>query len=228
RSGWATDLAILLRRLPTPIDMRPDDFLSAERVDAVKKEVVAVVDADLQRDIDNLVKTHLLRNRVGSELVDHETGTLSLVTRRLRHYLTMVVVPAHRKAMTGLLLGDHNLSVERLRYATRYRVAIPCELRLCRFCRAGVKDEVHALYDCMGDPRLVELRSHFLSSLKLLDPVTWGFYMKIDNYDFMLKVFPSRKAVALYARYIHCMMSSASSMPLLDISQWRLGFRNRF
>ncbi|KAJ7217825.1 hypothetical protein GGX14DRAFT_357510 [Mycena pura] len=179
RSGWATDLAILFRRLPTPIDVGPDDLLSAERVDAVKKEVVSVVDADLQRDIDNMVKTHLLRNRV--ELVDHETGTLSLVTRRLRHYLTMVVVPAHRKAMTGLLLGDHNLSVERLRYATRYRVAIPPELRLCRFCRAGVEDEVHALYDCRGEARLVELRSHFLSSLKSLDPVTWGFYM-IANY----------------------------------------------
>jgi hypothetical protein len=36
-----------------------------------------------------------------------------LTRRRLRHYLKLVAVPAHRKALTGLLLGDHLLSVER-------------------------------------------------------------------------------------------------------------------
>ena len=65
----------------------------------------------------------------------------------------------------------------------------------------------------MGEPRLVELRSHFLSSLKLLEPVTWGFYMKIASYDFMLKVFPSRKAVALYARYIHDVLGIFDATP---------------
>ena len=32
-----------------------------------------------------------------------------------------VRIQSHRKALTGLHLGDHNLSVERLRYGDRYR-----------------------------------------------------------------------------------------------------------
>ncbi|KAJ7248142.1 hypothetical protein B0H12DRAFT_1090849, partial [Mycena haematopus] len=45
----------------------------------------------------------------------------------------MVLVPSHRKALTGLLLGDHSLSVECLRYGARYRRPVPHIMRLCRF-----------------------------------------------------------------------------------------------
>jgi hypothetical protein len=161
KSGWASDLTIMLQRLPTAIEVSPDELLSAKSIEALVKKIVTVVDADLQRDIDNLVKTHMLRNR----LEPGEDKTLRLVTRRLRHYLVLVAVPAHRKAMTGLLLGDHNLSVERLRYPARYRNAVPREHRLCRFCRRAVEDEVHALFDCSADFRLVDLRTDFLDSL---------------------------------------------------------------
>ncbi|KAJ6566128.1 hypothetical protein B0H19DRAFT_1024982 [Mycena capillaripes] len=163
--GWATDLTIMLRCLPTPIDVGSDDLLSTYRIESIKKEIVCIADPDLQRDIDNLVKTHLLRNRV--EMGDHKTKKLSLVTRRLRHYLTMVVGPAHHKAITGRLLGDHNLSVERLQYPARSRDAVPRENRLCQFCRGGIEDEVHALLDCTGNPRIFKLRSQFLNSLEV-------------------------------------------------------------
>ncbi|KAJ7454295.1 hypothetical protein B0H11DRAFT_2325025 [Mycena galericulata] len=148
-SGWAGDVAIMLRTLPTPIRMMAADFLSPLSIDAIIKKVMEVVDADLQFDVDFLQKTHLLRNRL--ETVDE---TLTLVTRRRRHYLTMVMIPAHPKALTRLLLSDHNLSVERLRYPVRYRLAIPREERLCRFCRDGVEDEVHLLLECEGSSRL--------------------------------------------------------------------------
>ncbi|KAJ7887948.1 hypothetical protein B0H13DRAFT_2342185 [Mycena leptocephala] len=134
KPGWASDLTIMLRRLPTSIHVQPDDLLDIKRIDAVMKRVVQVVDMDLQRDIDRLVKTHMLRNQL--EMGDDRS--LTLVTRRLRHYLTMVAVPTHRKALTGLLLGDHNLSVERLRYPARYREIVPRRFRLCRFCRGSV------------------------------------------------------------------------------------------
>ncbi|KAJ6557646.1 hypothetical protein B0H19DRAFT_947095, partial [Mycena capillaripes] len=131
----------------------------------------------------------------------------------LRHYLKMVVVPAHRKAMTGLLLGDHNLSVERLRYPARCRDAVPHEHRLCRCCQGGIEDEVHALFDCTGNPRLVELRSQFLDSLKSVDTATAEPHRKMSNYDFMLKIFLSRKAVALYAKYIFLVLSVFDETP---------------
>jgi hypothetical protein len=127
KAGWASDLVVMLQRLPTPIEVSPDDLLSVDFIDSLIIRIMDIADADLQFDIDNLVKTHLLRNR----LEPREGNSLNLVTRHLRHYLSLVVVPAHRKALTGLYLGDHNLSVERLRYSARYKDKVPREYRLC-------------------------------------------------------------------------------------------------
>ncbi|KAJ6551328.1 hypothetical protein B0H19DRAFT_950919 [Mycena capillaripes] len=104
--------------------------------------------------------------------------------------------------MTSLLLGDHNLSVERLRYPARYRDAVPRDHRLCRLCRGAIEDEVHALFDCSASPRLVNLRSDFLAALKVCDPAILEAYLKILNYNFMLKLISSRKAVQAFAKYI--------------------------
>ncbi|KAJ7162220.1 hypothetical protein C8R46DRAFT_904152 [Mycena filopes] len=209
KAGWASDLVIMLGRLPTPVHVGADDLLSVDSVNSIISRVSSAADADLQRDIDTMVKTHLLRNRV--EL--GEDKSLTLITRRLRHYLVMVAVPAHRKAMTSLLLGDHNLSSERLRYPARYRDAVPREYRLCRFCRAGVEDEVHALFDCVHEPGLVQLRSDFLDSLALRDPVVWASYGVLRNYDFMLRLVASRKAVELFAKYIFCILNVFQNTP---------------
>ncbi|KAJ7656247.1 hypothetical protein DFH06DRAFT_991790 [Mycena polygramma] len=209
KPGWASDLAILLTRLPEPIVATPDDFLNIDTVKGIAERVVKIVDADLQSDIDRLVKTHLLRNRL--ELGDEKS--LTLAPRRLRHYLTQVAVPAHRKALTGLLLGDHLLSVERLRYPACYRDAVPRNLRLCRFCRGAVEDEVHALFDCTANARLVELRARFLDKLSICDPVLRAFHSQVSNYDFLLKLVPSRKAVRLFAMYVYDVLGLYQEFP---------------
>ncbi|KAJ7704257.1 hypothetical protein B0H16DRAFT_1828523 [Mycena metata] len=183
----------MLRRLPTPIEAGPDNLLSMVFVDMLEKRIVEIVDADLQHDINHLVKTHLLRNRL--EKADNR---LVLAPRRLRHYLTVVAVPAHRKALTGLLLGDHLLSVEWL-----------------RFCRGGVEDEVHTLFDCTGEQRLVQLRDRFLAGLSVCDANIHARYGQITNYDFLLQLVSTRKGIKLFANF------PAGSMippPLLDPS----------
>ncbi|KAJ7163707.1 hypothetical protein C8R46DRAFT_901951 [Mycena filopes] len=130
-----------------------------------------------------------------------------------RTFVVLLGVPAHRKAMTGLLLGDHNLSSERLRYPSRYRNAVPRNFRLCRFCRAAVEDEVHALFDCIDDAGLLDLRRNFLDSLAACDPVVWGLYTVIPNYDFMLRLVASRKAVQIFAKYIFLVLSLYQDTP---------------
>ncbi|KAJ6467524.1 hypothetical protein C8R47DRAFT_813643 [Mycena vitilis] len=209
KSGWASDLAIMLKRLPEPITATPDDFLCLESIKDIAERVVHIVDADLQSDIDHLVKTHLLRNRL--ELGDERT--LTLAPRRLRHYLTQVAVPAHRKALTGLLLGDHLLSVERLRYPARYRDAVPRNLRLCRFCRGAVEDEVHALLDCTANARLVGLRVRFLDKLSICDPDLRAIHSQVSNYSFLLKLIPSRKAVRQFAMYVFDVLALYQEYP---------------
>ncbi|KAJ7811341.1 hypothetical protein B0H14DRAFT_2378434 [Mycena olivaceomarginata] len=115
--------------------------------------------------------------------------------------------------MTGLLLRDHNLSVERLRYAARYRDAVPCQFRLCRFCRGSVEDEVHALFDCSAEPRLIVLRNEFLKTLAENDPGIRALHGTISNYEFLLRLVPSRKAVKIFAKYIYLVLSVFQETP---------------
>ncbi|KAJ7112784.1 hypothetical protein C8R43DRAFT_1091472 [Mycena crocata] len=197
RSGWAGDVAIMLCTLPTPIRIFPADFLCPETIDAIIKKVAEVVDADLQFDIDHLQKTHLLRNRL-----EHVDESYALVTRRRRHYLTMVTIPAHRKALTRLLLSDHNLSVERLRYPARYRLAIPRGERLCCFCLTTVEDEAHALLGCQAHPPLVQLRECFLADILELDIKLEDAFKRMYNYNFLRRIVSSRRAVARVAKYV--------------------------
>jgi hypothetical protein len=209
KPGWASDLVIMLRRLPTPIEVVPDDLLCVESIEAIAEKVVKTVDADLQHDIDRLVKTHLLRNR----LERGDNDSMILAPRQLRHYLTLVAVPAHRKALTGLLLGDHLLSVERLRYPARYRDAVPHDHRLCRLCRGAVEDEVHALFDCTGNARLVELRARFLDKLSGCDPALHESYTQLTTYGFLLRLIPSRKAVQLFAMFVFDVLGLFQEFP---------------
>ncbi|KAJ7018996.1 hypothetical protein C8F04DRAFT_1324564, partial [Mycena alexandri] len=102
---------------------------------------------------------------------------------------------------------------ERLRYPSRYRDPVPRNFRLCRFCRQGVEDEAHALPDCTHQAHIVELRSRFLDSLARCDPVVWGSYGVIPNYDFMLKVAASRKAVQWFAKYIFLILGAFQETP---------------
>lgn len=64
KASWAGDIAILLRSLPTPIRIVPQDFTSIPAIEAITKRVVEVTDEDLQFDINFLQKTHLLRGRL--------------------------------------------------------------------------------------------------------------------------------------------------------------------
>ncbi|KAJ7137429.1 hypothetical protein C8R43DRAFT_893660 [Mycena crocata] len=196
-SGWAGDIAIMLSTLPTPIRIAPADLLSVDTVSAIAKKVAEVVDADLQFDIDHLQKTHLLRGRL--ELVDEK---LSLVTRRRRHYLTMVTIPAHRKALTRLLLSDHNLSIERLRYPARYRQRIPREERLCRFCLAEVEDEAHALLECQAHIPLVQMREAFLAAVFEIDAKLEEAFDCMNHLDFLRRLLCSRGAITWVAKYV--------------------------
>ncbi|TRM55765.1 hypothetical protein BD626DRAFT_279380 [Schizophyllum amplum] len=78
-----------------------------------------------------------------------------------------VIIAAHRKALTRLLVSDHILAVEQLRRADRYRLRVPREHRLCRLCGVAVEDEAHALLACEGSQELLALRTGWYASLPL-------------------------------------------------------------
>lgn len=119
-----------------------------------------------------------------------------------RHYLH-VRVPAHRKAITRLLVSDHNLSIERVRYALRYREAIPREWRLCGFCRDAVEDETHALMICQAPSRdLGEVREEFLTELFQSVPALASSYTSKSSKEFLVEMVHQKKHAGLIAKFV--------------------------
>ncbi|KAF7354570.1 Reverse transcriptase domain-containing protein [Mycena sanguinolenta] len=212
KASWIGDIALVLQRLPTPILVTAEDLSNDDSVKAITERVLEVLDADLQCDIDTFERTHLLRDRVERISEGEDQFRLGLVTRRRRHYLD-IVVPAHRKAITRLMLSDHNLSVERLRYPGRYRAAAPRDLRLCRFCRGAVEDEAHALLVCTAHPGLRLLRETFLRDVMVEIRGIEGRWSADRPYDFLKLLLSSRKTTARLAKFVADVMAIYDSHP---------------
>ncbi|KAJ7328735.1 hypothetical protein DFH08DRAFT_709458, partial [Mycena albidolilacea] len=95
-----------------------------------------------------------------------------------------------------------NLGVERLLYPARYRLPIPREWRLCRFCRTQCEDEVHALFLCNGHAPLLALRSSFLSDLFSVDPTLRRVMSDYTAHAFLRHIVASRKVIGKVATYV--------------------------
>ncbi|KAJ7844750.1 hypothetical protein B0H14DRAFT_2171188, partial [Mycena olivaceomarginata] len=77
----------------------------------------------------------------------------------------------HRKALTRLLVSQHPLAVERMRYKQRYhRENVPRHCRLCRFGCGVVETVEHALFFCTGAVKLTECRGMFVDTVRDRDP----------------------------------------------------------
>ena len=119
---------------------------------SLQKAILRHCDNHLQDMVLTSVKCVMIRGRLD---LDINRGRMNVI-RKMRHYLEIPIIPAHRRAITSIMFSSHGLAVERLRWKERYRGPVPREWHLCRFCLTQVEDEVHALMDCQGD------RSHQL------------------------------------------------------------------
>ncbi|KAJ7490502.1 hypothetical protein FB451DRAFT_1513143 [Mycena latifolia] len=85
----------------------------------------------LDAEVSASTRLYMLHDR-REPLEDEPAKKITAVLRW--HYLLLVVNPKHRKALTRLLVSQHPLAVERMRYKQRYhRVIVPRDERLCRF-----------------------------------------------------------------------------------------------
>ncbi|EIM90461.1 uncharacterized protein STEHIDRAFT_33397, partial [Stereum hirsutum FP-91666 SS1] len=148
RSGWVGDLAIALGRLDHPVHFDFMADVTVEVVDGLIEEVEASSEHWVRAVIDNSPKTWLLKDRV--EITKNgKTDTSAIL---FRHYLHMII-PSHRFAFVDILLSNHSLAIEMLRWQSRERpYYVPREWRLCRFCVQvdvhAVEDETHAILQC--------------------------------------------------------------------------------
>lgn len=161
RSGWVGDLAIALGRLEHPVHF---DFMADVTVDVVDRlteEVEASSELWVRSVLNSSPKTWLLKDRVEIK----KNGSTDASAILFRHYLR-IPVPSHRFAFTDIVLSNHSLAVEMLRWKSRERpYEVPRQWRLCRFCiQLGVQcveDETHALLQCVSNEELRDHRAAF-------------------------------------------------------------------
>ncbi|KAJ7469785.1 hypothetical protein B0H11DRAFT_2043387, partial [Mycena galericulata] len=95
------------------------------------------------------------------------------ITTILHHYLVLVVNAKHHKALTRLLVSQHPLAVERMRYKQRgHRVNVQRDDHRCRFGCNCVETAEHAVFFCKGpaNAELETLRDTFMASMQQVEP----------------------------------------------------------
>lgn len=161
------DLAYALHHLQFPVHLPALPDLAAEACDALGKAVYVSAMKHLDAEVNASTRLYLLHDR--REPLEDEPS--KKITTFLRHYLQLVVNARHRKALTRVLVSQHPLAVERMRYKTRaHRVIVPREQRLCRFGCDCVETVEHAMFFCAGPGELVDCRNNFLNVMMPVEP----------------------------------------------------------
>ncbi|KAJ3804043.1 hypothetical protein F5876DRAFT_24393, partial [Lentinula aff. lateritia] len=117
-----------------------------------------------------------------------------------RHYLR-VRTASHRKDLIQMVLGHHQLAVERLRWNERNKPSLPRERRLCRFCQEKVEDPPHALFECMANADLIMRRNCFMCKVTSELPQYATFYS--DSWVLFRALLAEKKVIELFAKFAH-------------------------
>ncbi len=210
-SSWFGDLQRVLFRLAPSIILNRHD-LSVPSVSSVIASVEAVCLRSLNDEIEGMVKGSMLRLAM-----KHIPGVIGLHPRKKtlarRSYLS-VPIPAHRKALTRLLMSSHVLAVELLRWSERYRPYIPRVWRLCRFGRVAVEDEQHALLVCATAPGLACLRRDFLIDICRICPQLHSAWNGLGVEDRLACLLQLPAAEPRLAQFVHHVFEIFRSVPV--------------
>ncbi|KAJ7719805.1 hypothetical protein B0H16DRAFT_1230894, partial [Mycena metata] len=156
--GYWMDLALVMSKLRYPVALPGLTGLTPELCADLAKEVHKSALKHLDGEVQASTRLYLLHDRL-EPLKDEAPQKITLI---LRHYLELVTNPNHRKAITRLLVSQHPLAIERMRYKSRYhRVEVPRDLRVCRFGCREIESVEHALFFCRKKTELVECRRGF-------------------------------------------------------------------
>ncbi|KAJ7490656.1 hypothetical protein FB451DRAFT_1552295 [Mycena latifolia] len=153
--GYWMDLTYPLENLRFPIDL-PDltpEFCSALGKLAVYTSAMKFLDAE----ISGSTRLYMLHGR--KEPLENEPALWSSV---------IILNWSHRRALARLIVSQHPLAVERMRYN---RVTVPRDERLRRFGCASTETVEHALFFCNAlGPGLDDLRDQFADAVHHLEP----------------------------------------------------------
>jgi hypothetical protein len=165
----------------------------------------------MQSKVDTSEKLYLLRGRV--EPVKDKPP--AQIISKMRHYLTKVRTQKHRNALVSILLSTHRLAVEVLRYADHAKQRVNNRAdRKCRFCKSSTETPEHALLDCEESPKLVGLRTDFLSALFAKEPRLERQWWELSSENFVRAMIFPRSSIALVAKFAYDVLETFYAEPV--------------
>ncbi|KAJ7096518.1 hypothetical protein B0H15DRAFT_773958 [Mycena belliarum] len=137
------------------------------------------------------------------------------ITAVFRHYLELMTNVKHRKSLTRLLVSQHPLAVERMRYKQRYhRTIVARDKRVCRFGCNTTETIEHALFFCVCGDGLQSAREQFVKSMEILEPRIcavgpWNATAILKDIIFQ------RDTVWKVAKYVHKVLKMFDAEPMI-------------
>ncbi|EJD35084.1 hypothetical protein AURDEDRAFT_75611 [Auricularia subglabra TFB-10046 SS5] len=205
--SWYGDLMKTLELLPKPVHI--SFRTSVDEVEAARRRLDAAMKDFVADAVASNVKLNLLVGRPNPRRGAEESwGSAPIM--ELRSYLRVVRIPEHRDALTKLLLSEHDLGVERLRY-----VDVAHDLRLCRFCLLAVETPAHALFACNGSQELSALRRQFYEDLAAMKEHEGLHSIRILELDKAIQHFAcTETTLPMFARFVRGVFRCFDSLPL--------------
>ncbi|KAJ6613580.1 hypothetical protein B0H10DRAFT_1662646, partial [Mycena sp. CBHHK59/15] len=142
--GYWMDVVYALSNLPFPVILPSAEMLTMDGCDLVCKQIYSSAMRSLDLAVNSSMRLYLLHGRCEP----FENDPPRAVTIFLRHYLTLLPNADHRRALTRLLLSQHCLAIESLRYNSRYYWSVERPLCLCCFGCVNVETVEHAIFFC--------------------------------------------------------------------------------
>lgn len=206
--SWIGDLNWAIEHLPslTIWNVHTED-MDCRQLEDLKRTLWETCDDILQNVIETSSKCVLLWGCLEMD----EDGKCKQIIWKLCHYLMIIHVPAHRKAFTSLMLLNHPLAVERLRWREWYWETVPHLWCLCHFCCMEVEDEPHVLLVCDTNMALVDLWQAFKWDVQVLVPV---LQWKADCFQQLPDLLHDPHITGCLAKYISNVFDIFNSEPM--------------
>ncbi|KAJ7272399.1 hypothetical protein C8J57DRAFT_1064688, partial [Mycena rebaudengoi] len=113
-----------------------------------------------------------------------------------------------------LLLSQHELAIESLRYNPRYYWRVERHLRLCRFGCDDVEIVEHALFFCGGSENLADVRHKFVRAVSAKAPSVLTLQNEENATVVLKKIIFNKETVCRIAKFASQTFRIFSTRPL--------------
>ncbi|KAK0237574.1 hypothetical protein EDD85DRAFT_769428, partial [Armillaria nabsnona] len=114
-----------------------------------------------------------------------------------------------------LLLSNHLLALERMRWSEYGKPKVLRDHWKCQFCRTVIELPEHALLCCNGMAGLIELRRQVWAELLVRIPSVLLLFDQVNDICFLQQLIAERSSITLVAKFAYNVLQIFYAAPML-------------